>query len=283
MSLNSFYVESKQIIVSFLHSHSMTNSNDFQFFWYEGPLTRIAELCLRSFTRFSRLTIHLYSYDSDLDLDHVPRCVRHDASEFLPREIADHWKEIIGAQGIPAISTLFRYRLLYEKGGWYFDTDCILIKPLTSFFNLDYVFAWENAPSPQVCNAVIKFPKNTEMLDQLYKYCAQMDPKTWYPGSLVPIFTEYLRKFSLIDKALSPAYFYPISSFSEFQQPSKLEDQTYIVHLFTQVASIREQYYQKQIEYYQKQIEALNNSLSLRIGRGIPFGRTIRKLMDGRE
>ena len=264
----------------------MTDSNEFQFFWYEGPLTWIAELCLRSFTRFPGVTIHLYSYDKNLDLAHVPGCICHDASEFLPREIAEHWKMSIGARVIPAISSLFRYRLLYEKGGWYFDTDCILIKPLTSFFNLDYVLAWENAwdtraKSPtMVCNAVIKFPKHTEMLQQLYEYCVHMDPKTWQPGALVPIFTEYLRKFNLIDKALSPEYFYPISSYYKSQQLSTSEDRTHIVHLFQQVVSIRELEHQRQIEALTKQIEALNRSLSLRIGRSIPFGRTMRKLVE---
>ncbi len=191
---------------------------------------------------------------------------------------------------IPAISSLFRYRLLYEKGGWYFDTDCILIKPLTSFFKLDYVFAWENAWNPRtqlptmVCNAVIKFPKNTEMLNQLYKYCIQIDPKTWQPGGLVPIFTEYLQRFNLIEKALSPEYFYPISSYPEFQQQSTSADRTHIVHLFHQVVTSRELEYQKQIEAlsireldYQKQIETLNNSLSLKIGRKVPFGKTVRR------
>jgi hypothetical protein len=211
-----------------------------------------------------------------LDLARVPRCVCHDAGEFLPREIADRWSTSNGPRAIPAISSLFRYKLLFEKGGWYFDMDCILVKPLTSFFDLDYVFAWENAwnqetqSSTMVSNAVLKFPKNTQMLDLLYKYCIQIDPKTWQPGGLVPIFTEYLQRFNLIKHALDPEYFYPISSFSQFQQQSTSADRTHIVHLFHQILSNREL-------DYQKQIKALNNSLSLKIGRNIPFGKTIRR------
>src|SRR5208282_1070413 len=140
----------------------------------------------------------------------------------------------------------------------------------------DYVFAWENAN--MVCNAVLKFPKNTEMLDQLYKNCVQMDPETWYPGGLIPIFTDYLRKFNLINKALSSEYFYPIYCWNRegIQQQSSSEDRTYIVHLFQQIESVREL-------NLLKQIDVLNNSLSLRIGRSIPFGTIIRKLIDKHE
>ena len=210
----------------------------------------------------------------------IPGCVIHDASEFLPREIADYWKMNIGARGFPAISDLFRCRLLHEKGGWYFDTDCILIKQLTPLFDLDYVFAWETTDKVFVGTAIIKFPKNTEMLDQLYKNFVQTDPKTWQHGiTFMSLFTEYLRKFDLTDKTLSPEYFYPLYWDQSTQQQSSSEDRTYIIHLWQAAPFYRELDLLRQIEALQKQIEALNNSLSLRIARKIPFGKEIRNLV----
>lgn len=261
----------------------MIGSNDFQFFWYEGPLSWVAEFCLRSFTRFPGVTIHLYTYDRNLDVTCIPQCICHDASDFLPRDVVDRWLTGTGGRGLPAISTLFRYKLLYEKGGWYFDTDCILLKPLTPFYNSDYVFAWENAwdsqtrASRMICNAVLKFPKGDQMLHHLYHYCVQLDPKTWQPGGLVPIFTEHVRRFGLINRALSPESFYPIASNSQFQQQSTLEDRTYIIHLFQQVVSIRECNLNNQIKILTERVEALNNSMSLRIGRKLSFGRHLRR------
>ncbi|MGP8069903.1 MAG: glycosyltransferase [Candidatus Bathyarchaeia archaeon] len=248
---------------------------------------------MRSFTRFPGVTVHLYSYDRELNPG-VPGCVCHDASEFLPREVAERWRAAFGGAGFAAVSTLFRYSLLYQKGGWYFDTDCILTKPLTPLFELDYVFGWESAT--RVCNAVLKFPRNNEMFDQLYKECAQMNPDTWHPGDFVPFFTQYLKKFNLISKALPREYFYPIYAVSE--QPSSCRipyERTFIVHLFAayerlilparelslqnKIRSLENQIYNlnSQVDTLTNQIQNLNNSLSLKMARRIPFGKTIRK------
>ena|SRR5208282_43405 len=262
----------------------MTSSNEFQFFWSEGPLDWSGWLCLRSFTRYSDVTIHLYSYDRNLKLE-IPKCICHDASEVFPREIYERVKNSFArtygeAAGYRETSDLFRYKLLYEKGGWYFDTDCILIKQLTPLFDLDYVFAWETTDKVFVGTAIIKFPKNTEMLDQLYKNFVQTDPKTWQHGiTFMSLFTEYLRKFDLTDKTLSPEYFYPLYWDQSTQQQSSSEDRTYIIHLWQAAPFYRELDLLRQIEALQKQIEALNNSLSLRIARKIPFGKEIRNLV----
>ncbi len=269
----------------------MTDSNEFQFFWSEGPLPWISQLCLRSFTRYSGVTVHLYSYDRDLN-PAISGCVCHDASEYLPREIHERAKSSFGGSygggfGYSEGADLFRYRLLYEKGGWYFDTDCLLIKPLTPLFDRDYVFGWKNAT--RVNNAVLKFPKGDAMLDQLYKECIQRRPETCQPTT-VPLFTQYLKKFNLIDRALPREYFYAID-WIEHQQSSLLEENQYILHLY---ASTREPRFQaqfdpqiksleRQIASLNLQIETINKSLSLRIARKIPFGKEIRKLLFQNE
>src|SRR5208282_4090582 len=183
----------------------MTSSNEFQFFWSEGPLDWSGWLCLRSFTRYSDVTIHLYSYDRNLKLE-IPKCICHDATEIFPREIYERVKTSFArtygeAAGYHETSDLFRYKLLYEKGGWYFDTDCLLLKPLTPLFDRDYVFGWE-LPI-EVNNAVLKFPKGDVMLDQLYNEHVQSPVgDTW-----MSLFTQYLKKFNLIDRALPREYF----------------------------------------------------------------------------
>ncbi len=249
----------------------MTNSNEFQFFWSEGPLNCISQLCLRSFTRYSGVTVHLYSYDRDLNPD-IPECVCHDANEYLSHEIYEHVKTSFGGKygegwGYSEASDLFRYRLLYEKGGWYFDTDCLLFKPLTPLFDRDYVFGWASATL--VNNAVLKFPKGHVLLDQLYKECVQWSPETCIPGTGW-LFTQYLKKFNLIDNALPPDYFYAMySHWSKQDQQSILPESPYTLHLYANTNPLE----------LRMEIETLNKSLSLRIARKIPFGKQIRKIL----
>jgi glycosyl transferase-like sugar-binding protein len=271
----------------------MRTSNEFQFFWSEGPLNWVSQLCLRSFTRFSGVTVHLYSYDPDLNPD-LSGCVCHDASEYLPREVHDRVKTSFGgtfggAYGYTAAADLFRYKLLYEKGGWYFDTDCLLLKPLTPLFDRDYVFGLHT--KTEVNNAVIKFPKGEAVLDQLYKESIQKvpDPDTWPSGIGPSLFTQYLKKFGLTDLALPRGYFYALSWWEQ-QQSSILDENPYILHLY---ASAKESFQSKidprikslerQIEALRRQIAVLNNSLSLRMARKIPLGKAIQKLLVNDE
>jgi mannosyltransferase OCH1-like enzyme len=187
---------------------------------------------------------------------------------------------------------MFRYRLLYEKGGWWFDLDCFLVKPLTPLFDLDYVFGWETPT--QVNAAVLKFPKNSEILDRLYKEYFEMDPDRWRPGFGIPLFTQYLKKFNLITKALPPEYFYPIYP-GESQRLSNQAEETFILHLYAsweqamkpvkeltlqnEIRSLKSQIdtLNRQVVSLTNQVHNLNNSLSLKIGRMIPFGETIRR------
>ncbi len=255
----------------------------------------IADFGLRSFTRFPGVTVHLYSYDRNLN-PQIPGVVCHDAGEFLPRDVAERWRAAFGGAGFSAVSTLFRYKLLYAKGGWYFDADCVLIKPLTPLFGLDYVFAWETPT--KVNNAVLKFPKGNEMLDQLYRECVELDPAEWRPGELwVPLFTQYLKKFNLTTRALPQEYFYPIFPYQEQSRaPPNEAEETFIVHLYASSERFsfqpaRESHLQntihslenqidmlnRQVETLTAQTQKLNDSLSLKIGRRVPFGKTIRR------
>jgi len=257
------------------HVGFVTNSNEFQFFWSEGPLNWISQLGLRSFTRFSDITVHVYSYDRGLNPD-IQGCICLDANEYLPREIYERVKTSFGGKygegsGYSRAADLFRYKLLYEKGGWYFDTDCLLIKPLTPLFDRDHVFGWASATV--VGNAVLKFPKGDAMLDELYKGCVQKSPAEVSVPGTVSLFTQYLKKFNLIDRALPRDYFYAMNGLwsKQEQRSFVLQESPYILHLY---ASTPPSTFE-----LRRQIDALNKSLSLRIARKIPFGKQIRKFL----
>jgi hypothetical protein len=225
-------------------------------FWYEGKLSWVAELSIRSFTRLPGTTIAVYSYDNESD-PHIPGCNWMNAEEILPESVLSKYKN---NRGYAIAADLFRYRLLYLKGGWYFDTDCLLLRPLTPFFDHDYVFARQDAD--YVNNAVMKFPAGDPMLRRMYEECIRIGPKKYKYGLLGRVggnafafwrlarlaryfvigwgdfgplmLTRYLMETEMISHALPPESFYPIQSTNTkaFRSPFVPSKGTYILHLW---------------------------------------------------
>lgn len=110
-------------------------------FWLDGALSWVSYLSIRSFLRFPSITLQIYSYDGTAD-PNLPRCEWKNADEIIPYDVADRYRRKFS---IRFATNIFRFQLLYQKGGWYFDTDCVLIKPLDSLFDSQYVFGWEDS------------------------------------------------------------------------------------------------------------------------------------------
>lgn len=232
---------------------SVERKNALQMFWYEGKLSWIAELSIRSFTRFPGTTIDVYSYEKECD-PHIPGCNWMNAQEILPENVLSRYKD---NRGYAIASDLFRYRLLYVKGGWYFDTDCLLLRPLTPFFDRDYVFARQDANA--VNNGVMKFPAGDPMLSRMYKECVRIGPEKHKYGLLgivggrIPrvrryfligwaefgpsMLTRHLMETGLISHALPPESFYPIhwTNIKAFRSPFVPSQGTYILHLWSEM------------------------------------------------
>lgn len=104
------------------------NGQTAQFLWISGALSPLEQLSLRSFVDHG-YTVHLYTYG---EVTGVPPGVSlKDACDILPRSrIYTFEAEGFGKGSYAGFADLFRYHLLYKKGGWWFDTDCISIRPL---------------------------------------------------------------------------------------------------------------------------------------------------------
>ena len=94
-----------------------------QTFWHGDVIGPYQLLCLRSFADRGH-QVEVFSYDADLRL---PGWIeRRDAAEILPRD------EVLRPlpDGRVAIhGNLFRYALLYQRGGWWIDPDVLLLQP----------------------------------------------------------------------------------------------------------------------------------------------------------
>ena len=83
---------------------------------------------------------HLYTYS---DIKNVPEgTIIKDGNEILPEDSIFTYKYGEGRGSVSAFSNVFRYKLLFDKGGYWVDTDVVCLNKW-NFENHDYVFASE--------------------------------------------------------------------------------------------------------------------------------------------
>jgi len=218
-------------------------------FWFEGPLNSIAELCIRSFTRFPDVTVSVYTYER-VPSANIRGCLWMDANEIIPYEIANPYARNFCSA---AVADLFRYALLFKRGGWYFDTDCLLIRRLNPLFDQEYVFGLQE--KKVVNNAVLKFPLNDPILNAMYQECIHFGTEKYRWGMIgrfgrprrffqryhwgmfgPEMLTKHLEESGMIEKAVPPVFFYPIpwTHPEALRQPFILNERTFIVHLWNE-------------------------------------------------
>lgn len=182
------------------------------FFWSSRPLGEFGHIALRSALSHGHPT-YLYTYDDRSQLRQVVPDGVHlvDAREVLPPRL---YEECLAKREIHAFSDIFRYALLYEQGGWWLDTDIVLLKPLD--FISDHVFStqWFGLEGGHACvNDVMRAPSGSKHMRHLYEKALA----GWNSGhrlefgALGPsLLTEYLLSAEgtdLIPCVLSPTYF----------------------------------------------------------------------------
>lgn len=94
--------------------------------WIGDRLSTLERLCIKSFTSHG-YDFQLYVYN---DVKNVPQeTTLKDGSEILPREktALAHTQDM---RGIAYFSDLFRYKMLYEMGGWWVDMDTVCLKEI---------------------------------------------------------------------------------------------------------------------------------------------------------
>ena len=143
-------------------------NNNIQSLWVGEALSAIERLSIRSFLHHGH-EYHLFVYQ---DVKKIPEgVILQDANEILPE--SDIFSYPRG--GISGFSNWFRYELLYQKGGYWVDTDIVCLKPFD--FEDEYVFGWA-APS-RVSNAVLRFSSGNGLMKSLSELCRR--PNTFMP------------------------------------------------------------------------------------------------------
>ena len=125
-----------------------------QSMWYGRSLSLVEELSIKSFLA-NGFEFHLYTY-SELN---VPNgTLIRDANEVIPED--EIFQNTLGAKSYSMFSNRFRYALLEQRAGWWFDLDIICLKPFS--YETPYVFGFER--QDYINNAVLFVDKANSIL-----------------------------------------------------------------------------------------------------------------------
>jgi hypothetical protein len=209
-----------------------------QSLWIGASLGSIQRLTIQSFLCHG-YEFCLYTFN---EISNVPEgTTLCDASTILPKESVFCYQDGFGKGSYSAFSNLFRYQLLYEKGGWWVDMDVVCLKPFD--FNDDFVFATEleGDGSIYAASCVFKSPPRAEYLRYCLEVCAAKDKARLRWGEIGPaLLDDAIKRFNLTAHLVPVHVFTPIDhfKFNDILQPdfdiSRLAN-SYGVHLWNQM------------------------------------------------
>ncbi len=174
-----------------------------QSLWVGTTLSRIEQLSIKSFLAHGH-SYHLYCYSS---LSGVPAGVTvHDASEILEQDL------VFASHGgsYAMFADMFRYKLLYERGGYWVDTDIVCLQPFD--FPHEHLIATEREPdgSVQPTNCVLKAPRGSSFMHRCYETCRDQDIAHLPWGATGPgLVKQLVPEFALTPALVAPHVFCP--------------------------------------------------------------------------
>ena len=135
--------------------------------WIGNSLSKIELLTLYSFIKQGH-TFHLWTYEK-LTNELPEGVIIEDANKILPREAIFFYNHINkyghGKGSVSGFSDIFRYKLLYEKGGWWVDMDVTCLKPL----NVVAPYFFRKHHSLELVGNVMKAPIRSKLMMNCYQ------------------------------------------------------------------------------------------------------------------
>ena len=209
--------------------------NIIQCLWIGDKISRLEKLSINSYLKNDN-EVHLYTYDN---IDDLPdNTILKDANSVIPRHKIFKYKNQDSYAGF---ANLFRYKLLYEKGGFWSDMDiACLKKPLTEE---PFIFASERAPggSYRITNCFIYAEKESEIMEYCYHTALSKKPEELNWGDTGPkLISEAVVKFELYDHVVDPEVICPVDWWNCKQFLIKpynelISEDTYAVHFWNEM------------------------------------------------
>ena len=139
--------------------------------WIGGSLSSVEILCIKSFLDNGHEFV-LWTYGK-LDNDLPEGLAIRDAGEIIPAEQVFQYRHKNqfghGKGSYAGFSDIFRYKLLYDRGGWWADMDITCLKPLD--FQAPYVFRTHH--NLKVVGNIMKCPPGSELMLRCYQLASE--------------------------------------------------------------------------------------------------------------
>ena len=155
-----------------------------------------------------------------MSLDAGPGVIIRDANKIINREEIFYFANpATNEPNIAPFSDLFRFKLLHEIGGWWCDVDTICLSDSIP----DWEYAWtRDAPEAfpaSVGSAIIAFPKNDPVIQELYNRCHNLSVNFTDRDDLGPNLISYvLGELGLpLDMSVEPDMFYSLRWIENFK------------------------------------------------------------------
>lgn len=200
-----------------------------QSLWIGNNLSRMEVSSIKSFLSLG-YNYHLYSYSH---INNVPKGVKIldgnqiiDKSEIFTYNLPDH----LGGNSFSAFSNFFRYKLLYEKGGWWVDTDVYALRHLP--LN-EYVLAKEN--ENKISSCILKFPPKHKFSKICFEKCKEKNKDNLKWGETGPLLvTEVAKQMKL--ETFKVQEFFPINydEIEMFFKPINIPS-SYTIHFWNEM------------------------------------------------
>ena len=148
--------------------------------WIGSRLSNIERLCIQSYIDNGYKFI-LWVYD-EIETKLPEKTIINDANDIIPRqEVFSYTKKNTFGHGqgsYAGFSDIFRYKLLYEKGGWWTDMDIICLGklPKTKYF-------FRNHHSLKLVGNLMKCPKQSLLMKNCFlkaKTLIKKDNTDWH-------------------------------------------------------------------------------------------------------
>lgn len=214
------------------------------FFWH-GTLTLYEFMCISSFVD-QGFEVNVWSYQT---LKLPVGANLKDATEILPIEHLTAYTQNKQPQNLAAFSDVFRFTMLHKAGGWWFDTDCVCLRPAKDFVDLigNRKVVAGKEDNKWVASVAIYFDDKATsalFLDELHKRCITSNNKFKGWGWIGPkLLTDVITQNNLFDEMCPETMFCPVSwkNYSLLFQPNMTKvvddlcEQSYTCHLWNEL------------------------------------------------
>lgn len=225
--------------------------------WIEGRLSRLERLSMASFIACGH-PVELYTYG--LDNDPPPGVMVREATEILPATARFNYRGAIGYDSLATFSNLFRYTLLYERGGIWCDADIVCLKPLLFAADIPMFISSELAidqsggkaqPQAKINSGAIQVPARHRLMEVCIDRYHRIDQTKMQWGDAGPgLVGSVVKELNLAQHVLHPDIFCPVPHWettSLLFGARTITPSAYAVHFWNEI--LRWNFFDKNVRY----------------------------------